>query len=120
MMGGMKDGANKLSFGLPKEMRLKGRVLFDAVYKQGKRRTAHPLSVHVVRREDNGAARLGISIGTRCGNAVRRNLIKRRLREAFRLMQHEVAVGCDFLVVVKPHVALEVGGYRERFGQLMR
>src|SRR4051812_24402942 len=115
----MGNSSGKLSYRMPREMRLKGKASFDVAFKTGKRRTAHPLSVHALRRADNGPAKMGISIGTRCGNAVQRNLIKRRLREAFRLMQHDVPIGFDYLVVVRPHVPLEMLGYQARFRQLM-
>ena len=117
--GGMSDPTKKLAYTFPRDMKLRGRVTIDVTYKTGKRRTAHPLSVHALRRVDNGPAKIGISIGTRCGNAVQRNLIKRRLREAFRLMQHDVPIGFDYLVVVKPHAPLEMQGYQARFRQLL-
>jgi ribonuclease P protein component len=107
------------SFSFPRAMKLRGRILFDTLYKTGKRRTAHPLTVHALRRQDNTPSRLGISIGTRCGNAVQRNLIKRRLREAFRLMQHDLPPGFDYLVVVKPHTPLPTADYQSRFRPLL-
>lgn len=107
------------SFAFPRTMKMRGRLRFDTVFKTGTRRIAHPLAVHALRREDNVPSRLGISIGTRCGHAVQRNLIKRRLREAFRLMQHDLPPGFDFLVVVKPHAPLPVTAYQSRFRQLL-
>ena len=115
----MNEKTKSVRYKLPRTMRLKGQILFNQTYKAGKRRTAHPLTVHAVRREDSGPAKMGISIGVRCGNAVQRNLVKRRLREAFRLMQHEVPIGFNFVVVVKPHVPLTLDGYQGRLRQLM-
>ncbi len=47
-------------------------------------------------------ARLGCSVSKKIGNAVVRNRFKRLFREAFRLSQHELPQGVDFIVIPRP------------------
>jgi len=92
-------------------MRLRGRGSFVNVFEGRARRQAGPLSIHA---RPNGLShpRLGISVSRRVGSAVRRNRIKRRLREAFRLDQHRGSRGYDVVVVVRPHEPLPFETYR--------
>lgn len=48
-----------------------------------------------------GASRLGITVSRRLGGAVTRNLIKRRLREAYRLHRERFREGFDLVVVAR-------------------
>lgn len=69
-------------------------------------------------------ARLGLIVGRKHGNAVRRNRIKRILRSAFRLLQHELPQGLDLVCAPRVGAAIELAGCRgslERLaGQLAR
>jgi len=58
----------------------------------------------VVYAAPNGLAwsRLGMSVSRRIGNAVVRNYVRRRLREAFRTGKIAIPKGFDFVCVAKP------------------
>ncbi len=70
--------------------RLRRKSEFDYVYRKARR---HADGCFVVATRSSGAAqpRLGLSIAARTvGNSVRRNRIKRLIRESFRQHQHEL------------------------------
>ena len=102
-----------------REQKIKSKLLITTLYKTGKKRAHHPLVCHTLRRDDNRPARLAISIGRPCGNSPERNTIKRKLREAYRLMQHELPPGVDFLLVVRPHKILPMQAYQDKLRQLV-
>ena len=89
---------------------------FGAVYGARVRKHSGPLTVFAL---PNGLAhaRLGLGVGRRVGNAVERGAVKRRLREAFRLHQMELApegVGYDYCIVVAKHEMESPERYAER------
>ena len=67
-----------------KEQRLRKAKDFAAVRRE-RRSWANKLLVLAVRRNGLDVTRFGFSVGKRVGNAVARNRVKRRLREAARL-----------------------------------
>ncbi|MFH0982519.1 MAG: ribonuclease P protein component [Planctomycetota bacterium] len=69
---------------------------------------------------EGGCSRLGLSVGKRVGPAVKRNRIKRLIREAFRRLQHDLPAGVDVLVIPRcaDHPSLE--GYQHSLRVLTR
>lgn len=76
---------------------------FDAVYRQGRSVSTRYLTLHWFPRDDEpeGEPRLGLAVPKAVGNAVARNRVKRRLREAW----HEAgaaAPGRDYVLAARP------------------
>src|SRR5438105_8467 len=99
--------------------RLSGRNAFARVF--GARRSAADrfLVVYAVANE-LPFSRLGLSVGRKHGGAVERNRIKRLLREAFRLEQHALPMGYDFVCVPRPDMKATLDEYRTALGSLAR
>jgi ribonuclease P protein component len=86
----------------PAARRLSGKLAFAAVFDAKVKDARGPLVMYALPNHLSHP-RLGISVSRRVGSAVKRNRIKRLLREAFRLMQDDLPVGYDFVIVVRPH-----------------
>jgi len=73
------------------------RAEYDAVYREGRRRTSREFTAFL-RPNALGLSRYGWSIKKALGGAVRRNRIRRRLREILRLHRQEIAPGWDIVI----------------------
>jgi ribonuclease P protein component len=102
----------------PRTHRLKGRELFDAIYKTGIRESRGPLIIYA-KSNDVPHLRMGLSVSRRVGVAAKRNRIKRLLRESFRLLQPDFPFGIDLLVVVKPHSPMILAEYQKLLSSLV-
>lgn len=114
---GAKSSASSGSpgYGLSVRQRLRTQHHFRSVYQRGKRAAGQWLTVVALRRRpatprtaNPGSpagepaptqARLGVSVSKDHGGAVRRNKLKRLLREAFRLEQHRLPADLDLVLI---------------------
>ena len=88
--------------GMGRAQRLRTSGEFAAVYRHGRAYRGELLVVRALRR-DGPLSRFGFSAGRAIGNAVARNRLKRRLREAVRSLR--VAPGWDIVVNARPGAA---------------
>ena len=92
------------SFGFPKSARILRTSDFRKAYNQGKRISGPYFAAFclLVARQDEGP-RLGFTVPRAFGRAVKRNRVKRRLREALRVRLPEIGPHWD--IVINPRRA---------------
>ena len=103
--------------GFSKKVRLRKRR--DYLFVQRSRHrvvTAHFIVYGRGQRERS--ARLGITVSRKVGKAHDRNMIKRRVREAFRINQDKMPVGWDIVLVARQ--GRGVGTFDEVQSELLR
>jgi ribonuclease P protein component len=100
------------SYAFRPSQRLSGRRAFAAVYAIGVKYSRGPLLLYS-KPNQLPQSRWGLSVSRRVGGAVRRNRIKRLLRESIRLLQHDLPAGYDLIIVVQPHEPMALAKYQE-------
>ena len=83
---------------------MKENYLFRRLYAKGKSAAVPALAVYV-RPNNSQRNRLGITVSTKVGKAVVRNKIRRRIREAYRIHESQMAPGWDIVVVARTRSA---------------
>lgn len=81
-----------------REQRLRSPREFERVYTEGRSAADSHVVVYAA-RNGTSRARLGLSVGRKLGPAVQRNRYRRTLREAFRLQQHDLPQGFDYILI---------------------
>ena len=91
---------------LPKNCLLRKTGEFNQVYRRGQRLRGHGFAL-VYLPGDQPDSRLGLSVHRKVGNAVRRNRIKRIVRETFRLHREIFPQSSDIVFTVRPEFSLD-------------
>ena len=118
-MTGNQPSSRSPRLTFPSRMRLRATKDFPVLYKSAARINLGPVMVYG-RPNRLGHSRLGLSVPRRVGTAVNRNRIKRLLREAFRLGQHDWPAGYDVVVSVKPHAPMALIEYRSTLARALQ
>lgn len=99
---------------------LKQNHEFRRLYSKGKSAVSPYFAVYC-RKTNRPYSRLGITTGVKLGKAVRRNFVRRRIRELYRTNEDKFLPGFDVVVVARTRAIY--GRYSElerSFLQLMR
>lgn len=84
-----------------KQERIRHRSDFDRIYAARCFASNEKLIIYAM-ENGLGYSRLGLSVNRRVGGAVVRNVVRRRIKEAFRKNKADLPVGLDILCVAKP------------------
>ena len=91
-------------FFLKKDERLRQRKDFDLAFRYGSRRHTKNFTI-ILRPNGLQFSRLGVTVSKKVGNAVKRNRVKRYLREYFRLHKHKLPPSHDVVIIAKRDAA---------------
>lgn len=83
---------------------LKNNFEFRRLYHRGKNAVNPYLAIYC-RNTGNKENRLGITVSTKVGKAVVRNLVRRRIREAYRIHEDEFISSLDLVIVARVRCA---------------
>lgn len=75
-------------------------TLFKKLYSKGKSAASSDIILYCM-KNPSGVNRLGITVSTKIGCAVVRNRVRRRIREAYRMLEDNVAPGVNVVVVAR-------------------
>lgn len=74
----------------------------------------------ILKENHTGIRRFGITVTKKTGNAVRRNRVKRLLREYYRLNKNSFSIGYDFVIIGKKNsFLLNYADIKEELGEII-
>ena len=96
---------------------IKNNYEFRRLYAKGKSAVSPLLAVYC-RRNRKGQSQLGVTVGTKIGKAVKRNRVRRRLKEIYR--QNEAGIRRGFDIVVAARVRSREASYQQLNADFLR
>lgn len=86
---------------MQKSYRLRKREDFSRVYRRGKAVANRQLVLYYQFNRETSHFRLGVSVSKKVGRAVKRNRLKRLIKEAARAQADRIKPGYDLVVIVR-------------------
>lgn len=86
---------------MKKKYRIKRNSEFQQVFRKGKSFANRQLVIYYLEKPGQKHFRIGLSVGTKIGNAVTRNRIKRYLRESFHSLKDHIEPAFDIIIIAR-------------------
>lgn len=102
-----------------KSQHLRSKADFERVYSK-KVKAADGNLLIFADRNGQTLTRIGLSVSKKHGGAVVRNRLKRLLREAFRLSQHQIVSGLDLILIPLVADRASLAGYQDGLVKITR
>lgn len=100
-----------------KDYRLKKEKDFNLVFKKGQRLFSHSLSLVYL---PAGSIKAGFAVSKKHGGSVKRNRIKRLLRESFRSFMPELGKNFFFVFIPKVKEEYSLNEFKKDMGYLLK
>lgn len=88
-----------------KSFRVKKEKEFQKVFHSGVSKANRQFVVYTLKKESQPHFRVGISVGKKIGNAVTRNAVKRKIRQALLELKPDIQAEMDFIIIARPPTA---------------
>lgn len=95
-----QDALPDVNFRLRRNERITKRTDFDIIFRKGSRYSTHYFTI-ILHENKRDVQRLGMAVSRKVGGAVKRNRVKRLLREYFRLNKDRLPQGYDIVFIAK-------------------
>ena len=89
-----------MNFRLRRHERITKRTDFEIAFKKGRCYSTHYFTI-ILHNNNRDVLRLGMAVSGKVGGAVKRNRVKRLLREYFRLNKDRLPEGHDIVFIAK-------------------
>lgn len=86
---------------MKKAFRIKDNKEFQEVFRRGKSFANRQLVIYYIQKPEQDHFRVGLSVGTKIGNAVTRNRIKRYLRQSFRELEDRILPTLNIIIIAR-------------------
>ncbi|MCJ7843501.1 ribonuclease P protein component [Lederbergia sp. NSJ-179] len=90
---------------MKKGYRIKKNEEFQTVFKKGKSVANRQFVVYILEKEEQDHFRIGLSVSKKIGNAVKRNQIKRYIRQVFHDLNTDIETGKDYVIIARKPVS---------------